>query len=139
MLYRFPKVLMEKVSDLASNSVASGANSVVLGWFYISLPIILIRKPSVVIAITRIIGLTLRYQLQPAYPRFIGTTLPFSKSPAILFISSKTLYGIYGGTDTCDRYMKPRIWMVHVTPLSQRISSSSACLVILTRGATILN
>lgn len=138
MLYRFPKVLMEKVSDLASNSVAPGANSVVLGWFYISLPIILIRKPSVVIAITRIIGLTLRYQLQPAYPRFIGTTISFSKSPAIL-ISSKTLYGIYGGTDTCDRCMKPNIWMVHVTPLSQRISSSSACLVILTRGATILN
>lgn len=67
MLYRFPKVLMEKVSDLASNAIATGANSVVPGWFYISLPIILIRKSIVVIAITRIIGLTFRYQLELAY------------------------------------------------------------------------
>lgn len=64
---------MEKVSDLASNAIALGANSVVPGlWFYISLPIILIRKPIVVIAIIRIIGLTFRYQLEPDYPRFIG-------------------------------------------------------------------
>lgn len=64
MLYRFPKVLMEKVSDLASNTIAPDVNSVVPGWFYISLPIILIRKSIVVIAITRIIGLTFECQLE---------------------------------------------------------------------------
>jgi len=31
VLYQFPKVLIEKVSDLASNAIASRATSIVLG------------------------------------------------------------------------------------------------------------
>jgi len=52
VLYQFPKVLIEKVSDLASNATASRAISIVPSWFYISLPIILIRK-LIVIIVTR--------------------------------------------------------------------------------------
>jgi len=115
VLYQFPKVLIEKVSDLASNATASRATSIVPSWFYISLPIILIRK-LIVIIVTRN-----RINFQISAWTSLATiyrcrTIPFSKSFAILISSKIFLWNIW-------RHMwllREFAYLVHAALLSQQ-------------------